>query len=333
MTPAHRLSRRLALLQGALGIGAGKAAFTAASAAAQPAPDSTAAFRNGFPTETTARQSHDDQDHQRPVQAYRFFYPTVSMEATFQGTRDAGVEDNKAVMLMACGPRHIMFTGNSDTPYSGGVINLRTFGPAVIELPPGPFLGIINDHNFGWLADVGLPGPDMGRGGKHLVLPPDHEGPVPDGYFASRSKTYFILLGVRALPQEGNMQAALDLQRQIKIYPLSQAQNPPPYGWTPRTTCRCAVRRAGSSPLAVTCPCWHGRVTGFGRRVPLFVGAVGLCGRNSGAEPGQAAEVVDEIGDADLRLRSRYADGTHEQRHAVLLRGKDMLDAGADAGA
>jgi hypothetical protein len=39
---------------------------------------------------------------------------------------------------------------------------------------------------------------------------------------------------------------------------------------------------------------------------------------------------VSQIGHADLHLRPRQADGAHEQRHAVLLRSKDMLDAGAD---
>ena len=61
--------------------------------------------------------------------------------------------------------------------------------------------------------------------------------------------------------------------------------------------------------------------------------AVELCGRSSGAEPSQAGEVVGEIGHADLHLRPIDADGAHKEGHAVLLRGKNMLDAGADPGA
>ncbi len=71
---------------------------------------------------------------------------------------------------------------------------------------------------------------------------------------------------------------------------------------------------------------------GSGRPVPLFVGAVGLCGRSSGAEPGQAGEVVGQVGHADFHLGPRQADGAHEQRHAVLLGGENMLDARADPG-
>jgi hypothetical protein len=116
-------------------------------------------FRGGYPTPEAVRRVQDDQDDQRAIQAYRFFYPTVSMESTFQGTREAGVEDNKGAMILAGGPRHVLFTGNSDTPYLGAVLNLKQAGPMVIELPAGSYLGVINDHHFRYVHDVGIPGP------------------------------------------------------------------------------------------------------------------------------------------------------------------------------
>lgn len=243
----NSISRRQALLSAtALGAAStvGSHAFRFSTAYAQSAvapTDNGYDFVRGYPTAETAQRVHDDQDFQRAVQAYCFFYPTVSMEGTFQGTRDAGAEDNKAVMILACGPRHVLFTGNSDTPYSGGNLNLKEFGPTVIELPPGPYLGIVNDHNFGWIADVGLPGPDAGKGGKHLILPPGYSGKIPSGYFTSRSKTNLVLMGVRALPNGGDMKGALDAQRRIKIYPLSKTHNPPPYSYVDRTNDRIDV--------------------------------------------------------------------------------------------
>jgi hypothetical protein len=57
--------------------------------------------RARLPDAGGAQRARDDADYQRAVTAYRFWYPTVSMEATFQGTRDAGVEDNKAAMILA----------------------------------------------------------------------------------------------------------------------------------------------------------------------------------------------------------------------------------------
>lgn len=178
-------------------------------------------FVGGYPTTASAQKALDDVTLSRAIVAYRFFYPTVSMEATFQGTREAGVQDNKGTLVLAGAPRHTLFTGNSDTPYMGAVLNLKEAGPMVIELPPGGYLGIVNDHNFGWVADVGLPGPDAGKGGKHLILPPDYKGTIPKGYFVARSNTNLVLAGVRALPPEGDIKAALAAQANVKIYPLS----------------------------------------------------------------------------------------------------------------
>jgi hypothetical protein len=204
------------------------------------------AFERGYPTDEAARAAHDQTDLARAVQTYRFFYPTVSMEATFQGTREAGAPDNTAAMLMACGPRHVMFTGNSDTPYMGGVADLRQTGPLVVELPPGPYLGIVNDHHYRWIADVGIPGPDAGNGGKHLILPPDHTDEPPAGYFAARSPTFFVLIGVRALPSGGDLAGALAANRQIKVYPLARAADPPALTYVDRSD-----RAVDVSPLRV----------------------------------------------------------------------------------
>ena len=190
------------------------------------APSAEYEFVNSYPLEATAQKSYDEVDMSRASVAYHFFYPTVSMEGTFQGNRDAGVEENKAALMMACGPKHVLFTGNSDTPYMGGGIDLKESGPMVIELPAGPYLGIINDHNFRWIADVGIPGPDAGKGGKHLLLPPDYKGTIPKGYYVSKSTTYKVLVGVRALPVNGDLQGAITAQKKIKIFPLSSAASP-----------------------------------------------------------------------------------------------------------
>jgi len=192
-------------------------------------------FIGGYPSKTTAQRSYDEVDLGRAIQAYHFFYPTVSMEATFQGQRDAGALDNKGAMILAGGPRHVLFTGNSDTPYMGTAVNLEETGPIVIELPPGPYLGIVNDHNFGWVHDIGLPGPDGGKGGRHVILPPGFEGEAPAGYYAAKSKTNYVLIAARALPSEGDMQGALEMQRNIKIYPLSKSGNPTAYEFVDRT--------------------------------------------------------------------------------------------------
>ena len=75
----------------------------------------------------------------------------------------------------------------------------------VIELPPGPFIGLVNDHYQGWVLDMGLPGTDGGKGGRHLILPPDYKGKTPTGYYVGRSTSYKNLFAIRALPVGGDV--------------------------------------------------------------------------------------------------------------------------------
>ncbi len=49
-------------------------------------------------------------------------------------------------------------------------------------------------------------------------------------------------------------------------------------------------------------------------------------------EEDQPAEVVNEVGHADLGFRPGDADGADEEVHFVLLHGEDVFDAGADFG-
>ena len=201
------------------------AAIVASSVWAQTPPPGGYPFEGGFPTPAASQQARDDADFERAVIAYRFWYPTVSMEGVFDGPRSIGVEDNKAIVIVKATPDLTVFTANSDTPYASGVIDVSN-GPMVVEVPPGPFVGLVDDHNQGWVLDIGLPGPDAGRGGKHLVLPPGYSGEIPKGYFAGRSPTLKNYVAIRSLPLDGNMDKALNALRGIRIYPLSTAAQP-----------------------------------------------------------------------------------------------------------
>jgi hypothetical protein len=172
-----------------------------------------------------SNRARDDADTERAITAYRFWYPAVSAEGIFNGSRLAGINDNEAIGIAACGPRQVGFTLNSDTPYGSATLDVAK-GPLVVELPPGPYIGLINDHYQGWVLDMGLPGPDAGKGGKHLVLPPDHSGDVPRDYHAARSKSLKNLLAIRALPVGGDVARAMDALRAVKVYPLATAVKP-----------------------------------------------------------------------------------------------------------
>jgi len=40
------------------------------------------------------------------------------------------------------------------------------------------------------VTDLGIAGPDKGKGGKGLFLPPDFTGTSPEGYYTFKSRTF-----------------------------------------------------------------------------------------------------------------------------------------------
>ena len=121
-------------------------------------------------------------------------------------------------------------TPNVNTRYMYFFINTQKDGPVVVELPPAvagaSFYGTIEDAWYVPLVDIGF----EGKGGKYLVLPPEYKGDVPDGYIPVRPATYNTMTLLRSILgslSEKDVQAGNDLVKQVRIYPLSQAVNPP----------------------------------------------------------------------------------------------------------
>jgi len=90
-----------------------------------PAPGSPYTFDGGYPTTETTQRARDDADYARAVVAYHFWYPTVSLEGFFEGNRRVGIADNHALPLAQATPHWVAFTGNSDTPYAIGVLDVK----------------------------------------------------------------------------------------------------------------------------------------------------------------------------------------------------------------
>ena len=100
-------------------------------------------------------------------------------------------------------------------------------GPVVLEVPPG-VLGPVDDAYFRFVTDMGVTGPDKGKGGRYLLLHSDYDGEIPDGYFVARTPTYRNLVFFRALAKDGDFQGtAAAVKSRARSYPLSMAENPP----------------------------------------------------------------------------------------------------------
>jgi hypothetical protein len=74
------------------------------------------------------------------------------------------------------------------------------------------------------IVDVGAMGPDRARGGLYLLLPPDYQGHVPDGYFTFTSSTYNVLMFFRTVMPGGEKgldpAPAVKVAEQTRVYPL-----------------------------------------------------------------------------------------------------------------
>jgi len=87
---------------------------------------------------------------------------------------------------------------------------------------------------------MGVPGPDKGRGGKYLILPPDYQGDLdpPVGgieaevegetYFVSKSPTYVNWFIARGFLVDGKTDTAVKAYKEgLRIYPLSRKGSQP----------------------------------------------------------------------------------------------------------
>lgn len=161
----------------------------------------------------------------RAADAYRMFFPSVSSWSFFADLMDMGFVPNQRHMYCRSTSDKIALTPNNDTPYAVVLID-ATEKPVVLELPEGPLMGVLNDWYFQEAGNVGLPGPDGGKGGKHLIVGPEYKGELPtEGYFIAHSATNHCLAAVRAVPAPGDIDGALKLLSKIKTYPLGEADH------------------------------------------------------------------------------------------------------------
>ena len=87
---------------------------------------------------------------------------------------------------------------------------------------------MLNDFWFYYVTDVGLVGPDQGKGGKYLLLPPAYTGEVPKGYHIVKMPTFESFLAWRNFAVNGDFKPAIEnIKKLARVYPLSKAANPP----------------------------------------------------------------------------------------------------------
>ena len=186
----------------------------------------TLSFFDGVPDQASTAKLYDNLDFQRAVQAYLLALPAVSQWANRQGTLAVGPANATVpIFETMMTPRTLELTPNNNTPYTWFWVDL-SHGPLVLEVPP-KVLGLIDDMWYHWTGDVGITGPDKGKGGKYLLVPPGYKGKLPKGYHIIRAATFSNWVAWRSFLVNGDPKPGVNLvKKHTKIYPLSQAKNP-----------------------------------------------------------------------------------------------------------
>lgn len=139
--------------------------------------------------------------------------------AILNGTEAVGVTPNRVFGTMDTRPGQVGFTLNSDTPYAPILLDL-SHGPMVVTIPPGPIVGACLNVDQSWITDVGIPGPDAGQGGRHGFATSGQEDDFPDGTHVHVALGHRVVVGLRAIPERGNVDAAMDLLRSVEVTSL-----------------------------------------------------------------------------------------------------------------
>ena len=110
----------------------------------------------------------------------------------------------------------------------------RTGRSCLRSLPPERSASITGSVDDAWqtaIEDVGPAGIDKGKGGKYAILPPGYKDKLPEGYIPMQSADISGFAILRSNLKSGSKEdiaKAVNYGKEgIKVYPLSQAANPP----------------------------------------------------------------------------------------------------------
>ena len=131
----------------------------------------TLKFEGDYVTEETAVKLREELQFQAAVQTYLWSFPIANVMSLRDGHRAVGIK-NTAIPIFEdyLTPKTVVPTGNQTTIYAYNVLTLGE-EPMVLVVPPD-VVGFVGDAWQRPQGDLGRPGPDKGKGGKFLLVPP-----------------------------------------------------------------------------------------------------------------------------------------------------------------
>lgn len=175
-------------------------------------------FDHGVPTKETSDKLYYELDYHRAVQAYLWSLPIVGQARWRQSYFDLyDIQPNQYVYAKEFNDRSQILTANESTPYLFGWINVKDKA-AILEVPPGQIIGLWVDFWQRGLSDVGILGPNAGKGGTFVFTGPETpESQIPyiEGATYLKSKTNNIWSVVRF---SGSPEKREELMRSMRTY-------------------------------------------------------------------------------------------------------------------
>jgi hypothetical protein len=153
---------------------------------------------NGYLDQSTISDIRDEQLKVKAISAYEYALPIVGIEVWH---KEFLKEANHGDWLIYDNQKSKapILTANTTTPYVITFVDLAD-SSYYIEIPAGPIGGLIVDIYQSPMSDLGILGPDEGKGGKYILVGPKAE--VPNGHdadFVVKSTSNLVLVGTRII--------------------------------------------------------------------------------------------------------------------------------------
>lgn len=203
-------------------------------------------FDDGRPLDDTVKKSYDFLDLSRSVEVYLDNIGAVETDVLKIAFSKMGATKSNHVLIGEdmIDEHQVWPTGNAGTVYVFGFLDLKQDGATVVEIPKGIGPGFLDDGWMRWVIDFGPTGPDRAKGGTYVILPPDYKGDIkaPIGgskakmkigskiknVYVVKSPTYYNWMALRGFLVNGKPDYSINLyKKELKIYPLKKADNPP----------------------------------------------------------------------------------------------------------
>ncbi|KAA5542663.1 DUF1254 domain-containing protein [Roseiconus nitratireducens] len=165
-------------------------------------PIGTIELVDNYFDDDASQRLFDEMDYQRACQLYLWSTPLVSITAwrNAQGEAFGVTKDTDFVVLRSLKEKRGIVTGNLTTPYIFNFSNLQD-GPIQIDYPAGQTAGGVLDFWMRSVFDLGLTGPDQGKGATYIVVGPEDDPAKygKEGINVFQSPTNNILVGIRII--------------------------------------------------------------------------------------------------------------------------------------